>query len=327
MNQTLFHIAIFLGSLALLLLAARVIINHIIRVAHYLRWHQFVLAFMVMSFGSALTNLSVGVSSALKGTPELALGNVLGNNVVIFTLVMAMAIFVANGLSIDSRLVKKSALFAVIASLLPVLLLWDGELGRGDAVALILLFLLYNFWLFSKRHFITGGIPDQGQHTPVEPPIQNFRSFLKSAGSIAIGALLLIGASEGIVRSAHFFENAFAISILLVGILIVGLITALPELYFTALAARRGNNWIVLGEVLGEVVILSTFVLGVVALIQPIILEDFSPLVVARFFLLLSALFFLLFMRTGKKLNKKEGIILGAMYLAFVATEVFLQQQ
>ncbi|MBI2098413.1 MAG: sodium:calcium antiporter [Candidatus Wildermuthbacteria bacterium] len=326
MSSILFQIAIFLGSIALLVLAARLIIDHIIKVAQYLKWRQFVLAFLVMSLGSALPNLSVGISSALKGVPELSLGNVMGNDVAIFTIVIAIAVLVSNGLSIESRLVRKSALFAVVAALLPILLLWDGRLGRGDAIALIALFILYNLWLFSKRHFIAGIMEGETEGKPRKSPLHGFKSFLKSSGSVAVGVVCLILASEGIVRSAYFFETTFAIPLVIVGVLITGFITALPELYFTTLASRRGNNWIVLGQVLGEVVVLSTLVIGVVALIHPIEIEDFSPLVVARFFLFLSAAFFLLFMGTGKRFSKKEGLILAAIYLAFVATEVFLQR-
>ena len=326
MDSILFQIAIFLGSIALVVLAARLIIDHIIKVAQYLKWRQFVLAFLVMSLGSALPNLSVGISSALKGVPELSLGNVMGNNVAIFTLVIAIAVLVSNGLSIESRLVRKSAVFAVVAALLPIFLLWDGRLGREDAIALISLFILYNLWLFSKRHFITGVMEGETEEKPGRSPLRSFHSFLKSAGFVAIGVVCLIIASEGIVRSAHFFEITFAIPLVIVGVLITGFVTSLPELYFTTLASRRGNNWIVLGQVLGEVVILSTLVIGVVALIHPIEIEDFSSLVVARFFLFLSAAFFLIFMRTGKRFSKKEGLILAAMYFAFVATEVFLQR-
>ena len=81
----------------------------------------------------------------------------------------------------------------------------------------------------------------------------------------------------------------------------------------------------VLGSLMGSVVIISTLVLGIVALIYPIQITDLSPFAVARFFLLISALFFLVFIRTDRKITAKEAIFLLFLYASFVIAEILIK--
>lgn len=81
----------------------------------------------------------------------------------------------------------------------------------------------------------------------------------------------------------------------------------------------------ILGDLIGSVIYTSTFVLGLIALIHPIEIFDFSSLVIARIFLIASTLFFLVIIRTGQKITKKEGLLLLSLYFLFILTEVFLR--
>jgi len=76
---------------------------------------------------------------------------------------------------------------------------------------------------------------------------------------------------------------------------------------------------------MGAVIVMASLVLGIVALIQPIQIDDFSPFAIGRFFLIISAFFFLIFLRTDRKITKKEGVFLLFLYFAFVASEILVQ--
>ena len=78
----------------------------------------------------------------------------------------------------------------------------------------------------------------------------------------------------------------------------------------------------ILGNLMGAVIVPATLVLGIVALIHPIVITDFSAFAIARFFLIIAALFFLLFIRTGQKITKKEALFLLGIYLTFVLVEI-----
>ena len=81
----------------------------------------------------------------------------------------------------------------------------------------------------------------------------------------------------------------------------------------------------ILGNLMGSVIVLSTLILGIVALIAPIKISDFSPFAAARIFLIIAAAIFLIVVRTGRKITKKEAIFLLLIYLAFVIVEILLR--
>ncbi|MBI4359082.1 MAG: sodium:calcium antiporter, partial [Candidatus Nealsonbacteria bacterium] len=298
------------------ILSGRLIVNGLIRVAKFLNWREFVVGFLMMSLAASLPNLFVGVSSALKGIPELSFGDVVGGNVVDLTLVAALGILLSQGIRAESRMVQMSSFFTLGAAILPLILAADGEISRIDGLVLIFAFLFYGLWLFAKEERFTKVYRDHPD---------NNKSFLKNLLSLILGIALLVWASQGIVNSAIFFAEKLALPIGLVGILIVGLGNVLPETYFTVLSARKKQGWLILGDLMGSVITCATLVLGIVALIAPIKIADFSPYLLARAFLIISAIFFLVFLRTGKKLTRKEGLFLLGLYITFLLSEIFLR--
>ncbi len=311
------YILIFLASCVLLYFAGNWVIGGLMRIAKYLNWREFVVAFFVMAFAASLPNLFVGLSSVFHKIPQLSFGDIVGGNLVDLTIVVALAALVAKGLPAESRMVQTSSIFTILIAILPLLLILDGKLGRGDGILLILVFFLYIFWLFSKKERFAKVYDGE-----TESITKEFKIFFKSFGKIIFGIILLLLAAEGIVRSAAFFAQSLNLPLALIGILIVGLGNALPETYFAVISAKKGQTWMILGNLMGSGIVPATLVLGIVALICPLEIIDFSPFAIARFFLIISALFFLFFVRTGRKITRKEALFLLLIYIAFVATEI-----
>ncbi len=314
------YILIFLASCALLFGAGKLLVEALARIARYLGWREFVVAFVLVALAAAVPNLFVGISSALHKIPQLSFGDIVGGNLVDLTLAVALAAFFAKGLPAKSKMVQTSAIFTMFIAILPLLLILDGKLGRGDGILLISVFVFYILWLFSKKERFSK-IYD-GQSISI---IKDFRVFVKDLGKLVLGLVLLLIAAEGLVRSAHFFSESLNLPLALVGILIIGLGNAIPETYFAIIAARKARNWMILGDLMGSVVVASTLVLGIVALICPIEIDDFSPFAIARFFLIISAVFFFFFVRTERKITTKEALFLLGIYLAFILVEIFFR--
>lgn len=312
-----FYILIFLGSCGLLFLSARWLVEALMRIARFLGWREFVVAFFVMAFAGSVPNLFVGISSALHKIPQLSFGDIIGGNLIDLTLAVALAVLIVKGLSAESKMVQTSSIFTIVVAIQPLLLILDGTLGRVDALILIFTFFVYIFWLFSKKERFTKTYEDN--QTPV---IKEFKIFIKDLGRVILGISLLLLAAEGMVRSASFFAESLNLSIALIGILIVGLGNALPEIYFAIASARKGQTWMILGNLMGSIIVPATLVLGIVALICPIKVPDFSPFAIGRFFLIISAIFFLFFVRTGRKITKKEAFFLLGIYITFVLVEI-----
>ena len=314
----LFYALIFLICCTLLYFSGEWVVSGLMRIARFLGWREFVVAFFVMAFAGTIPNLFVGISSAFHKIPQLSFGDVVGGNVVDLTLAVALAALIAKGLPTESRTVQTTSVFTIVVAILPLLLILDGTLGRGDGMILILAFAFYMSWLFSKKERFT--MIYEANKIPI---VKEFKIFIKDLGKAILGVMLLLLAAEGIVRSASFFAESLNLSLAFIGILIVGLGNALPETYFAIASARRGEAWMILGDLMGAVIFPATLVLGVVALICPIKIPDFSPVVIARFFLIISAMFFLLFIRTGRKITKKEALFLLGIYIAFLLVEIF----
>jgi len=313
------YILIFIISCTLLYFSGEWVVSGLMRIARFLGWREFVVAFFVMAFAASLPNLFVGVTSALRQIPELSFGDVAGNNLVAMTLAVALAVLFAKGREIpaESQTIQTTSIFTICAAILPLVLILDGSLSRIDGILLMALFVFYLFWLFSKKERFTK-VYDEHKI----PIVKEFKIFLKNLGKVILGISLLILAAQGIVASAQFFALNFNLPLILIGILIISLGSALPEAYFAIASARRGETRMILGDLMGAVIIPSTLVLGIVALICPIEIADFSPFAIARFFLIISALFFLFFVRTGRKITKKEALFLLGIYIIFVITEI-----
>jgi len=314
------YILLFLLSCGIFFVSGQWLLNAIVRMATYLGWREFVIAFIVVAIAASLPNLFVGITSALQGIPELSFGDVLGGNLFDLTVAVAVAALFAKGLPADSKMVQTSAMFTMMVALAPLFLILDGTLGRGDGMVLIMFFLTYMIWLFSKKERFCKTY--EGERKSI---LKDFKNFLKDMGRIISGLVFLLIAAQGIVLSAKYFSMACGLPIGLVGILIVGVGSALPEAYFATIAARKVQTWMTLGNIMGSVIIVGSLVLGIVALINPIEITDFSPYAIARFFVVLAAIFFFSFVRTGRKIVVKEALFLLFLYVFFVFLEIIAQ--
>jgi cation:H+ antiporter len=313
-----FYIFIFIISCFLLFWSGKWLVEALTGMARFLRWKEFVVAFFVMAFAGAAPNLFVGINSALHKIPQLSFGEIVGGNVVDLTLGVALAVLISRAfLPAESRTIQQSLIFTSLVAVLPLILILDGTLGRGDGIILILVFFFYIFWLFSKEERF------QKIYNRKEIPIvKEFKVFIKDLGKVVLGVLVLLLASEGIVQSASFFAESLDFPLALIGILVVGLGNALPETYFAVVSAKKGKSEMVLGNLISNIIVPVTFILGIVALICPIKILDFSPFAIGRVFLIISALFFFIFARTDRKITKKEAFFLLGIYILFVLVEI-----
>jgi cation:H+ antiporter len=311
-----FYLLIFLISLALLTFSGRWLVDALSKIAKFLGWKEFVVAFFLTAFSVSLPNFFVGIISAFNKVPELSFGDVVGGNVVELTLIVALGALVSKaGLSARSRTAQGTSIFTIFMAILPLILASDGSLSRVDGFLLFLGFLGYVFWLFQKKERfekIYNGI--------LEP--KGLKFFFKNLIIFLVSTILLLSSAQGIVKSALFFSNYFKLSLSLVGILIVSLGNSIPDVIFVSQAARKSEDWLILGDLMGGVIITATLVLGIVSLISPIKITNFPAIMIGRVFLIISVLFFFFFIRTDRKITKKEAIILLGIYLTFVVVEM-----
>lgn len=314
------NVLIFLISCVFLATSSQWLIDSISKIAKFLGWKEFVVAFIIMAFGVSIPNFFVGIISALNKVPELSFGDVIGGNIVDLSLAVGLAGLISKGgLSAFSRTVQGSSFFTIGIAILPLFLISDTILSRIDGVLLLFVFFVYIIWLFSKKERF------KKIYNGIENHKKDYRFFFKQLIYFFISLLILLLAAKGVVKSAIFFADYLNFPLTLIGILIVGLGNSLPELFFSIQAALKGQDWLLLGDLMGGVVITATLVLGIVAIICPIKIIHPSSIVIGRIFLILAALFFLIFLRTDKKITQKESLFLLGIYIIFILVEILIK--
>ncbi len=315
------YIAIFVLSCLGIIFSSRWVIDSLRRMAHHLGWKEFVVAFFTASIGAVLPELFIGVRAALEGVSELALGNVMGQNIILFTFSVALCAVVLGEITVQSRTVRAGTGFAVISVILPFILLHNGMISRLDGVVLILAFLLYVRWLFKDEDRFMKNHEGQGHERIKKKP-----HALRDAGIALGGLLLVVFAAEGIIFSAGHFAEYMGVPIGVIGLVFVGAGVALPETFLSLKLALKGQCWMILGGLMGAIAMSSTLVLGVVAIIDPIVIDNFAPYSVGRFFLILSGVALWFFVRTSNKITRREAWVLFAIYALFLIFEFFIMK-
>ena len=297
------------------------IVSGVGKISYKFGWREFALAFLVMAFTASLPNFFVGITSALKGVPELSFGDVIGGNLIALTVAAPLALMFSLKKEIvaKSRTVQWSLFFVLGAALLPSILVINGTLGRFDGVILILFFFTYIFWLFRKRERFMLHQKDRSYDKTVNTDIHR-----KDVAKIVVALFLIVVAAQGIVTSATYFAEGFGLSLLLIGVLIVGVGNALPQIYFATTASYKGDNWMLLGSIMGSVVIPATLVLGVVSLIHPISVDNVDVAMTGRLFLVLASVVFFFTLKTSQKLVFQEALLLLSIYGLFLGYVFFI---
>jgi cation:H+ antiporter len=316
------HIFIFIAACFILSWLSSKFIKTLTEVAKYLKWREFIVAFFVMGFAASLPNLFVGLNAALRGMPQISFGDIMGGNLVDLTLAMAIAVLMSRKfISTESKMVQTSAIMTIIVAILPwILVLRTGGLDRIDGVILILCFFAYAWWLFSKDSRFKKAYRDKSVKD-----ISKKGLFVWDVVKMVVILIVLLAASYAVIYSAQYFALTLNISLGLVGLLIVALGNCFPETYFAVISARKEENWIVLGDMMASVIVCGTLILGIIALVAPFVIEDFSPFFIARIFMVIACVFYLIFIASGKRLTKKEGLGLLLIYIIFLLTEIFFK--
>ncbi|MFA6421950.1 MAG: hypothetical protein WCV92_00910 [Candidatus Buchananbacteria bacterium] len=301
------YLLLFLLSLLVVIKSADFAIYHSGGLARGLHISRYVVGFLLIAIISILPETFIAISSSMQGIPSFGLGALFGSNVADLTLVFAIIIlFSARNIKVDSQIVKKSLTYILILAM-PIVLGWNGYYSRFEGIALILSGVAFYAFLLQKS---------SKQEAKKTKRRFSWKHFLLLLTSMA----LLLVASTFTVKFAVLFADGLQISPIIVAMLFVGLGTTLPELFFSLKAVKDNHDGLALGDILGTVITDATIVVGILAIISPF---AFNPRIVyvTGAFMLVAAIILLYFMKTGKKISKREGLILLFFYIVFLLTE------
>ncbi|NIM46558.1 MAG: hypothetical protein GTN40_00140 [Candidatus Aenigmarchaeota archaeon] len=302
------NLFIFLIAFFILVKSAQITVKSLERIAIFFGFSEFSVGFILMAAATSIPELFVGVSSAFSQVSNLSLGNIIGANIVDLTLVGGTIAFILGGVRFEGKIERRETIYMVIIALLPILMLLDKELSRFDGFILVLVYLIYILNLLREKKSFKKVLNDHG-----------WRGILKAFFLFIVGFLGLILGARLIVIYGISIATSFSIPLVLIGLLAISMGTTLPELAFEFQAVKTGHQGMALGDLLGSVVTNSAFVLGIVALIQPIVIKEFNLFLFNAGFLVVVLFVFAFFASRKSGLTRMEGLGLLVLYILFFA--------
>ena len=290
-----------------------------VAVAERLRVPQIVIGLTIVALGTSMPELCVSVVSALKGTPDLAVGNVVGSNIFNALLIVGVAALVAP-MTILRSTVFKDVPCALVASVVLLMMCQnDWVITRLDGAILFVFFLVF-MQLTIKGATSAQPAPQAVQDQAAEKnQTQAAEENEASAGKrpmkgwlaglwMVVGLAALIGGSNLFVGGATEVARALSVSDAVIGLTIVAGGTSLPELATSVVAAKKGNSGIAIGNVLGSNVLNILFILGLTGMISPMHIEGITN--VDLYMMLVSTIMIWFFSFTKYTIERWEGAVL-----------------
>lgn len=314
----------FLGGCVVLAFAADQFLKSSIVLAKRFGLSEMMIGVVLIGFGTSFAEIVVSAVAALKGQPQLAVGNVLGSNIANIGLVIGITALI-KPLLVSSQFIKREFPVMLGATVLVGILLWNLHLTRLDGIILVSVLILHITFLFAQgpkdQMIAEESVDAELIH---EPGMSLNRAMLMWP----LGLIFLFVSSELIVDGATTIAHWFGLSEYLIGLTIVALGTSLPELATLVLSVMKEQHDMAVGTILGSNIFNLLAVLAVPAFIHPTDLPanfmklDF-PLLLG--FTLLFYLFAVWPKHVDRSFRRLEGSILILSYIGYVVMMVVMQ--
>jgi cation:H+ antiporter len=301
----IFDVVLIIAGVAMVLYGADRLTEGASALARRMNVSEIIIGLTIVAAGTSAPELFVSLVSALKGTPDMAIGNVVGSNTMNAMLIVGCAAVVAP-MSISRNTVRKDIPFAVAASVLLPLLAIDSAIGRIDGIILLAGFAAFMYYTLSQAK---AGETAPSDETKMQNP-------WLSVFFVVLGLALLVIGSNIFVDSASRVAYALGLSEAVVGLTIVAGGTSLPELATSVVAARKGQSAIAIGNVIGSNVFNILMILGLTATISPMQIQGITH--IDLLMMLGSIVMVWLFSRTKYTVERWEGALLAVVYIAYV---------
>ena len=268
-------IAILIG-LAILVWSADVFIDGATALAKKFSVPSFLIGVLILGIGTSAPEMVVSVLAALEGSPELALGNAYGSNIINIALVLGATVLISP-IIIRKGIVKRDLPLLLLITVIAAWQLRDGILSQVDG--LILLVLLIAVLGLQIVLSIREGYHEHEEDIDNADSDATEPSVARGLGSLLLGMLMLVLSSRAIVWGAVELATLWGLSELIIGLTIVAVGTSLPELVSSMSAARKGEHDMALGNIIGSNVFNTLAVVGLATVIAPI---SADPVILSR---------------------------------------------
>lgn len=314
----LLNFFLIVSGIGLVSFGAKYVVDGASAIAKRYNISDLVIGLTVVSFGTSAPELVVSVLAAQKGTAELALGNVIGSNIVNICLILGLTAII-QPLRIQRNTVYKEIPFSLLGVLVAFFLAGDmfidgaarATISRSDGFVLLSFFAIYLYYMFEVARQSPAYVVTTQEARPTP--------FWLAAGLTVGGLLGLVFGGQLIVTGAVAIARGYGISEAIIGLTLVAIGTSIPELATSVVAALRGKADLAVGNVIGSNIFNIFFILGLSSSVAPISLGSISLVDFGVCILATLLVFVCTFIARPRILFRLEGGILLSVYVLYTA--------
>ncbi len=307
------HIFPLIFGLVILVGGGELLIKGSVQLAKALKLAPAVIGLTVVSFGTSAPELMVSLDAAMSGSPDIAIGNVIGSNICNILLITGVSALLIT-LTCNRQLALRDGGIMIGVCVLFIALCLDGVLSQMDGALLFAGAIIYNIYVYK-----TGKIHITSE-TPTEAEIEQAAekaSLWCPLGYTVVGLALLATGADLLVDSAVGLATVLGISEAIIGLTIVAIGTSLPELAASVIAAYRKHEDVGVANIIGSTIFNILVILGLTASVQPIpVAEEFLAFDI--WFMLAVVVGTIVALLTGGKISRKEGAVFLAIFFGYL---------
>ena len=309
----LLMIALYItGGLVLLYFGADWLVQGAVTLALHLGLSPLIVGLTVVALGTSVPEALVSVQAAIGHQGGIALGNVIGSNILNIALILGLSAFF-NPLKVDSHLVKADVPLLAGATFMLVVLLEDFHISRMEGAFLLLCIV---FYVAGNIMTVKRTSPEEDKIEGMEIPEDSGKTLWRDVGFLILGIVTLGFGANFLVTGAVDLARIFGLSEALIGLTIVSIGTGTPELATALMATFRKTPDLAIGNVVGSNLFNIMFVLGIAGLVAPLDGKGISS--VDLYVMLGVTILLLPTVWTGRILDRKEGFLFLAIYVGYL---------
>lgn len=308
------YILLIIGF-ALLIKGADLFVNGSSNIAKLLRVPTILIGLTIVAFGTSSPEATVSIIAALEGNADVALGNVVGSNILNITLIVGLTAFLYP-LRVESETIRKEIPFTLLSSVVLLILMSDialqgsssNLLTRSDGFILLLFLSIFMYYIIE--------IGLKSRKEKADEPVPEDIRWGKNILITILGLAAIIFGGDLVVDNGTEIAYSLGMSETLVGLTIIAIGTSLPELVTSISAALKKESEIALGNIVGSNIFNILFVLGGSATISP--LATNNKMFIDVILMIVLTIILLVFSRTSFRIGKREGFVLVAAYIIYL---------
>jgi cation:H+ antiporter len=308
------HLIVLVVCFLILSKSADLLVDGAVSIAYHLNVPKMIIGVVLVGFATTAPEFTVSLLSAIRGFPEIALGNALGSVIVDDALALALGVVLApQVIRIEKRNLRRFGLLLLAVDLFAFALSLNGILSRLEGLVLVVLLIIYLFWIVTieKKDRRIRKREDVETHLKTGSLAVLLLRFLAGVGGVVL-------ASEFLIDSSVFIANYFGASKAVIGLTVVAIGTSIPEIVTCIVAARKGHGDLAFGDIIGADILNVLWIIGTAALAEPIIV-DRSVILFAFPWMMGVVALMLLLARWRYTLSPWKGYLLIVVYLVYLS--------